>query len=188
MRRQQRTPTINPKTGFSRATEWLGRLAALISALLLILVLIAIRSGLEVQQSTRTIDDNLRQSTQYFDERADLGAPARARNQLTELKSVLTELNSATAADVDQLAAMLPDMQTLVTASQNDETIADQLRSVASSLQGAAGSLQAISNDADAVVVTVDDRLLAALNLVDLLNTELRRTTTKLAPIPAQET
>ncbi|MCQ4118314.1 hypothetical protein [Rhodococcus tibetensis] len=156
------------------------------SAVLLVLVLIAIQEGLAVRQSTRAIVDNFRQANQYFDERADLAAPARVRKELSDLKIVLAELNAATAADVDQLAAMLPDMRTLVTAGHNDVDIAHQLHGVSSSLQGAAGSLHAISADADAAVVKVNDRLLAALQLADQLNAELERTTVKLAPLPAQ--
>lgn len=189
MRRKYRTNTPPERAslgGFSIATEWLGRLAAVMAAVLLVLVLLAIHNGLEVQHSTRAVMGNVHQSSQYFDERADMGAPARIRDQLTQLRSVLAELNSTTAADVDQLARMLPDMRKLVAAGQNDVSIAHQLYGVASSLQGAAGSLHGISADANAVVVSVNDRLVAALGLADQLNAELRRTTGKLAPLPAQ--
>nr|WP_271208853.1 hypothetical protein [Rhodococcus wratislaviensis] len=150
------------------------------------LVLIAIHEGLAVRQSTRAIVDNFTHANQYFDERADLTAPARVRKELEDLRGVLAELNTATAADVDQLATMLPDMQALVAAGGNDVNIAHQLHGVSSSLQGAAGSLHAISADADAAVVKVNDRLLAAQQLADQLNAELGRTTVKLAPLPAQ--
>ncbi|WKN53359.1 hypothetical protein R1X32_45070 [Rhodococcus opacus] len=156
------------------------------SAVLLVLVLNAISEGLAVRQSTRAIVDNFGQANQYFDQRADLAAPARVRSELADLRTVLAELNSATAADVDELAAMLPDMQTLVAAGHDDVTIAHQLHGLSSSLQGAAGSLHAISADADVAVVKVNDRLLAALQLADQLNAELERTTVKLAPLPAQ--
>ncbi|MFI6362120.1 hypothetical protein ACIBG0_05155 [Nocardia sp. NPDC050630] len=156
------------------------------SAVLLVLVLITVHKGLGVQHSTRAIVNNFRQANQYFDERADLGSPARARNELAELRTVLAELNSATAADVDQLAVLLPDMRTLVAAGRDDVNIANQLQGIASSLQGAAGSLHGISDEANASVVSVNNRLLAALDLVDQLNAELQRTTDKLAPIPAQ--
>jgi hypothetical protein len=175
-----------PVTRYSIATEWLGRLAAVMSAVLLVLVLNAISEGLAVRQSTRAIVDNFGQANQYFDERADLAAPARVRSELADLRTVLAELNSATAVDVDLLAAMLPDMHTLVAAGHNDVTIAHQLHGISSSLQGAAGSLHAISADADVAVVKVNDRLLAALQLADQLNAELERTTVKLAPLPAQ--
>nr|GLK33208.1 hypothetical protein GCM10017611_00500 [Rhodococcus wratislaviensis] len=176
----------HPHTKFSIATEWLGRIAAVMSAVLLVLVLIAIHEGLAVRQSTRAIVDNFTHANQYFDERADLTAPARVRKELEDLRGVLAELNTATAADVDQLATMLPDMQALVAAGGNDVNIAHQLHGVSSSLQGAAGSLHAISADADAAVVKVNDRLLAAQQLADQLNAELGRTTVKLAPLPAQ--
>ncbi|AEF40626.1 hypothetical protein [Hoyosella subflava] len=173
-------------TGFSRATEWLGRLAAVMSAVLLVLVLVAVQKGLEVKQSTRSIVGNFRQANQDFDDRADLGAPARAHNQLVELRSVLAELNVTTGVAVEKLAMMLPDMQTLVVAGRDDVDFANRLEGIAASLQGAAGSLHAISTDANSAVVVVNERLEIALGLADQLNDELRRTTNKLAPIPAQ--
>ncbi|GGO00741.1 hypothetical protein GCM10011610_70030 [Nocardia rhizosphaerihabitans] len=175
-----------PLTRFSRATEWLGRLAAVMSAVLLVLVLMTVRKGLDVQHSTATIVDNFRQANQYFDERADLGSPARARDELLALRTILAELDSATEADVEKLALLLPDLQILVTAGHSDVNIANQLHGVASALQSAAGSLPGIAADANASVASVNDRLLVALDLVDRLNAELQRTTDKLAPIPAQ--
>lgn len=182
-------PTLefgHPLTRFAVATEWLGRLAAVMSAVLLVLVLITVHKGLAVQHSTRSIVNNFRQANQYFDQRADLGAPARVRGELADLRTVLAELNTATAADVDQLATMLPQMRVLVAAGQNDVAVAHQLQGISSSLRGAAGSLHGISDEANTSVANVNNRLRTALDLVDQLNGQLQRTTNKLAPIPAQ--
>ena len=184
--RREEAAADYPVTRFSIATEWIGRLAAVMAAVLLVLVLMTVHKGLVVHDSAGTIVGNLRQANTYFDERADLSSPARARDKLAELKMLLTQLDTVTSANVDQLAALLPDLQTLVAAGQTDVNIAHELHGVASSLQGAAGSLHSISADADASVASVNDRLLAALDLVDQLNAELQRTTDKLAPVPAQ--
>lgn len=174
-------------TGFSVATEWFGRLAAVIAAVLFVLVLMAIHKGMLVQDSARTIVNNFRDTNQMFTDRADLTAPATARKQLDELKGILTDLNSATAADVDHLAALLPNASALLAAGEGDTAIAGQLETVANTLSGSAASLHQISSEADTTVSDVNAQLSQALDLVNQLNAELSRTTDKLAPLPAQD-
>lgn len=173
--------------GYTVATEWLGRLAAAMAAVLLVLVLMSIQQGLHVQHSSRTIVSNFRDTNQYFTRRADLTAPATARQQIEQLKTILTELNTAAAADADQLAAVLPDLRSLLAAGQGDANIASQLQAIAATLQDAASSLHRITADADATVSAVNNQLTVAIGLVDQLNAELSRTADKLAPIPAQD-
>ncbi|MGW5518139.1 hypothetical protein [Nocardia africana] len=174
-------------TGFAVATEWLGRLAAVVAAILLVLVMLSIHKGLLVQHSARTIVDNFRKTNEMFTQRADLTAPATARKELEELKGILTQLNIATATDVDHLGALLPDATALLAAGRGDTHIAGQLQTVATTLQGSAASLHHISADANTTVSEVSGALTQALDLVGQLNTELTRTTDKLAPLPAQD-
>ncbi|MFD6160040.1 hypothetical protein ACFWF7_29795 [Nocardia sp. NPDC060256] len=179
--------TALPAPGdYSVATEWVGRLAAVLAAVLLALVLVSIQKGLDVQHSSRTIVRNFHDTNSYFTERADLTAPATARRQIEQLKTVLTELNTAAAADANQLADVLPDMRSLLTAGQDDASIANQLQTIAQTLQGAAASIHRIAADANSTVTAVNDQLTAAIGLVDQLNAELGRTARKLAPIPEQ--
>ncbi|MFC0450361.1 hypothetical protein [Rhodococcus jostii] len=173
--------------GFTVATEWMGRLAAVLALVLFALVLMAIHKGQLVQDSARTIVDNFRTTNGYFADRADLTAPATARKQLDELAGVLADLNTATATDVDHLAALLPDARALLAAGQGDTAIAGQLEGVATTLQGSAASLHQISGDANTTVSAVDNELTTAIDLVNQLNRELTRTTNKLALIPAQD-
>lgn len=173
--------------GFTVATEWMGRLAAVLALVLFALVLMAIQKGQLVQDSARTIVDNFRITNDYFAQRADLTAPATARKQLDELAGVLADLNTATATDVDHLAALLPDARALLAAGQGDTAIAGQLEDVATTLQGSAASLHQISADANTTVSDVNNELTTAIDLVNQLNSELTRTTNKLALIPAQD-
>ena len=176
-----------PSTGgFATATEWFGRLAAVMATVLFVLVMVAIHKGLLVQDSARTIVNNFRDTNQMFADRADLSAPATARKQLDELKAILTGLNAATAADVDHLEALLPNAAALLAAGQGDSNIASQLETVATTLSGSASSLHQISAEADTTVSDVNAGLSQALDLVGQLNAELSRTTDKLAPLPAQ--
>lgn len=174
-------------TGFAQVTEWMGRLAAALALVLFGLVLITIHKGHLVQDSARTIVDNFRLTNDYFAQRADMTAPATARRQLDELAEVLAKLNTATATDVEHLAALLPNARTLLAAGQGDTAIAGQLRTVAHALQGSAASLHQISAAADSTVSDVDHELTTAIELVHQLNSELTRTTNKLALIPAQD-
>ncbi|TQC49776.1 hypothetical protein EEB14_07415 [Rhodococcus sp. WS4] len=173
-------------TGFAVATEWMGRLAAVLAVVLFGLVLAAIHKGELVQDSARTIVDNFRLTNEYFAQRADLTAPATAHRQLDELAGVLAQLNTATAADVEHLAALLPDARALLAAGQGDTQIAGQLETVATTLQGSAASLHQISADANTTVSDVNNELSTAIDLVNALNAELTRTTNKLALIPEQ--
>ncbi|MFI5782877.1 hypothetical protein [Nocardia sp. NPDC051570] len=168
-------------------TKWMGWLAAVLAAVLLALVLVAIQKGLRVQHSAHTVVSDLRTTNQFFSQRADFSAPAAAQRQVEQLEVLLTQLNTTGAADTDQLAGLLPDMRSLLAAGQGDVTIAGRLRTVATTLQGGAASLHRIAADANTTVTGVDDQLAVAIDLVGRLNTELRRTTTKLAPIPAQD-
>ncbi|MFE7420114.1 hypothetical protein [Rhodococcus sp. NPDC057529] len=179
--------TVAADNGFTVATEWMGRLAAVLALILFALVLMAIHKGKLVQDSARTIVDNFRTTNEYFAQRADLTAPATARRQLDELAGVLADLNTATATDVDHLAALLPDARALLAAGQGDTAIAGQLEGVATTLQGSAASLHQISADANTTVSAVNNELATAIDLVNQLNGELTRTTNKLALIPAQD-
>lgn len=182
-----RTAVLTASGRYAVATEWMGRLAAAMAAVLLVLVLISIQKGLDVQHSSRAIVRNFQDTNRYFAERTDLTAPATARQQIEQLKTVLTELNTAAGADADQLAGVLPDMRSLLTAGQDDASIASQLRTIAQTLQGAATSIHRIAADANSTVTAVNNQLTAAIGLVDQLNAELGRTAGKLAPIPPQD-
>lgn len=171
---------------FSTATEWIGRLAAVMGLVLVVLVLISIQKGLKVQHSAHTVVQNFHTANDYFAQRADLNAPATARKELDQLNTVLAQLNTSTAADTKQLGDLLPDMKALLAAGQGDTSIANQLQGVAGSLAGAAGSLHQIAGEANTTVTDVDSQLSTAIDLVNQLNAELSRTTGKLAPIPAQ--
>lgn len=173
-------------TGFAIVTEWFGRLAAVVAFLLFVLVLMSIHKGKLVQDSARTVVDNFRLTNEYFTQRADMTAPAKARQQLDELADVLAQLNSVTASDVDLLAALLPDARALLAAGQGDTAIATQLATVANTLQGSAASLHQISTDANSTVTDVNNELTTAIDLVNQLNAELLRTANKLALIPEQ--
>lgn len=174
-------------TRYAIATEWAGKVAAVLAIMLFVLVLMAIHKGLLVQHSAQTVVSDLRTTNQYFDERADFTAPATARQQLEQLRGVLDDLNAAGARDVQQLNDLLPDARALLVAGQGDSEIAEQLRGITGSLQEAAGSIHQIAATADTTVGQVATKLDEALRLVRLLNAELTRTTVKLAPIPAQD-
>lgn len=175
---------IPGSSGYAVATEWLGRLAAVLAVVLLGMVLATIHKGSQVQNSARTIVDNIRVTNDFFAQRTDLTAPATARKQLDELAGILTQLNTVAATDVDHLSALLPDAQALLAAGQGDTAIAGQLETVATTLQGSAESLHAISANANTTVTAVDTELSTALDLVGQLNAELTRTTNKLALVP----
>ena len=181
--------TDKPESGapgrFTAATEWVGRITAVVALALLVLVIMAIHKGQVVQQSSRTIVENFTNTNGMFDERADLTAPSTARKQLEELTGILADLNAAAAVDVEHLGSLLPNASVLVDAGRDDAEIAGQLEGVALVLQDSAASLNQISTDADITVSQVDGALDRALTLVAELNAELARTTDKLAPIPA---
>ena len=174
-------------TRFAIATEWAGKVAAVLAIVLFVLVLMAIYKGLLVQHTAKTVVTDFRTTNQYFDERADFTAPATARKQLEDLRAVLNDLNAAGARDVQQLNDLLPDARALLVAGQTDSQIAEQLNTVTGSLRTAAGSIHQIAATADTTVGQVATKLDEALRLVRQLNAELTRTTVKLAPIPAQD-
>jgi hypothetical protein len=179
--------TIRGSSRVAIATEWLGRLAAVLAVVLFALVLTAVHKGLLVQSSSRTIVDNFHTTNDLFADRADLGAPATARRQLDELAGVLTQLDTSAAETVNRLQGLQPDAQALLAAGQSDTQIANELQTVAATLQGSAASLHDIAANADGTVSAINDQLSRAIELVTSLNNELRRTTNKLAPIPAQD-
>ncbi|MBH5143451.1 MULTISPECIES: hypothetical protein [Rhodococcus] len=189
LRRRTDVPAtmIPGSSGFAVATEWLGRLAAVLAIVLFVMVMMTIHKGLQVQNSARATVDNFRTTNEFFADRTDLTAPATARKQLDELAGILAQLNTTAAADVDHLAALLPDAQALVAAGQGDTQIAQQLETVATTLQGSAASLHEISSTANTTVSAVDGELSQALELVNQLNAELTRTTNKLALVPEQD-
>ncbi|MCG7631454.1 MULTISPECIES: hypothetical protein [Gordonia] len=174
-------------TRFAVATEWAGKVAAVLAALLLLLVLMAIHKGLLVQYTAKSIVTDFRTTNQHFEDRADFSATAGARQRLEDLRAVLDDLNAAAARDVQQLTDLLPDAQALLAAGQTDSQIAQQLRAVTGSLQTAAGAINQIAVTADTTVDQISTKLNEALRLVRQLNAELTRTTVKLAPIPAQD-
>ncbi|MEU2006777.1 hypothetical protein ACH47B_37135 [Rhodococcus sp. NPDC019627] len=189
LRRRTDVPTsmISTSSGYAVATEWLGRVAAVLAIVLFAMVMMTIHKGLQVQDSARSTVDNFRITNEFFSQRTDMTAPATARAQLDELTGILTQLNTAAAADVDHLAALLPDAQALVAAGQGDTQIAQQLETVATTLQGSAASLHEISANANTTVSSVDGELSQAIDLVNQLNAELTRTNNKLALVPAQD-
>ncbi|ASR05584.1 hypothetical protein [Gordonia rubripertincta] len=178
---------VSTANGLTVATEWVGRVAAVMAVVLFALVMIAIHKGLEVQDSARTVVTNFHTANEYFDERADLTAPATARKQLEELQGVLAALNKQTAIDVEHLGRLLPDMRDLLAAGRGDTRIAKELQGIATTLQRSAASLQTVAGNADQTVSSVDGQLDQAVSLVRQLNNELARTTRKLAPIPPQD-
>lgn len=174
-------------TKYAIITEWLGRVAVVAAVILFALVMTAIHKGLQVQHTADSVVDNFITTNRYFDERADLTAPATAREQLQQLQTILTDLNTVAATDVEHLGLLLPDATALVAAGQGDNQIAQQLQTVAVTLQGAAASIHQVAATADTTVGQVSTQLNTALELVRKLNAELTRTTDKLAPIPAQD-
>lgn len=179
--------TLPGPNGYSIATEAIGRVSVVIAVVLFVLVMVAIDKGIAVQRSARDVVDDFHTTNEYFDTRADLTAPATARRQLEELRTVLTQLNQAAAVDVQHLANLLPTTRDLLAAGQGDTRIAQQLQQIATSLKQSAGSLHTIAGNADVTVGSVDNQLGLAIGLVNELNNELARTTRKLVPIPAQD-
>lgn len=179
--------SIPGSSGFSIATEWVGRVCFVMGIVLFVLVMIAVPKGLAVQHSARDIVDNFHTANNYFDERTDLSAPARARAELETLRGVLADLNTAAGVDVGHLANLLPTTEQLLTAGRYDSRVAAALSTIAQSLNASAASLHSIAATAGSTVSAVDDQLAQAIGLVSQLNNELARTTRKLAPIPAQD-
>lgn len=185
-------PDIDPDTvrgsnGFSIATEWIGRVAAIMAVVLFALVMVSIQKGLAVQHSARQVVTNFHTANDYFAQRADLTAPATARRELEQLQGVLTDLNKSAALDVGNLADLIPTTQQLLAAGQGDQQIAATLQQIAAALKESAGSLKSIATNANTTVGGVNQQLGLAIDLVNQLNNELSRTTRKLAPIPAQD-
>ncbi|WP_202033221.1 hypothetical protein [Nocardioides sp. WS12] len=172
-------------TGWAVATEWLGRLAATVAIVLMIMVFHTIHKGLVVQDSADKIVTDFHTANDFFADRADMNAPKKVRKQLQALQRVLAQLDDAAALDVRELSAVLPIVDRLLKAGEGDVRIAKQLKEIATILGGSAGELRAIATKADATVSGVDRQLSEALRQVELLNSQLERTTRKLAILPA---
>lgn len=187
MRQRQDVPYtyLAGSTGWAIATEWLGRVAACVAVLLMVLVFQAIHKGLIVQDSADKIVTDFHIANDFFADRADLTAPKKVRKQLQTLRGVLEDLNSAGAVSVKELAAVLPIVDRLLRAGHGDVRIAKQLDQIAAILAGSAGDLRGIATNADKTVSQVDRQLAEALRQVDLLNAQLERTTRKVDFLPA---
>lgn len=181
------TGVLDAPSRFSVATEWLGRAAAVLAAVLLILVVLAIHKGRVVRDSADAIITNFEDTNTLFDERADLTAPETIRHQVAELEDILAKLNTSSQVAEDAVAALIPDVHRLASAGQGDSDIAAQLAPVVATLADSTGSINSIATDANLTVTQIDASLSQAIDLVNQLNAELGRTTTKLAPIPAQD-
>lgn len=187
MRKRTDVPeeALRSSSGVAIATDWAGRLAAVVSIVLFVLVMMAVQKGLAVQQSARQVVQDFHTANDFFAERADFEAAAKAKEQLQRLSGVLGRLNGAAATDVDALAATLPDVADLVAAGRGDVAVAEQLRGVATTLQGSAGSLNQIATDARTSVSQVNSDVAKAIDLVSELNAQLAVTERKLSLLPS---
>jgi hypothetical protein len=152
---------------------------------LLVLVLVAIHRGREVQASSKGLTADFRAVNGFFADRANFAAPATAREQLRTLTSVLGSLNDATAEDVDILAETLPDVQRLLQAGRGDVAIALQLNAVAKTLLEAGKGLRQISADADRTTSAADRQVERTKQQLDELDKVLGTIENKLALLPA---
>ncbi|HSV64514.1 MAG TPA: hypothetical protein VLJ59_01230 [Mycobacteriales bacterium] len=177
--------TGSSSSGFAVATEWLGRIAALLSVVLFVLVVLTIGKGLTMQKSAKQIVQDFHTTNGYFASRADLTDVAKVKNQLQVLTGVLAELNRSANVDVTYLAATIPDVQRLLAAGRGDVNIAYQLRGVASTLQQSAASIHNVAANARGTVAAVDTELARAITLVGQLNAQLAITERKLALLPS---
>lgn len=167
------------------ALEYLAKLCAVAAVVLLVLVIVAIHRGREVQASSSGLTADFRTVNGFFADRANFAAPARARQQLQTLTAVLTDLDNTSAGDVELLASTLPDVQRLVQAGQGDVTIAQQLVPVAKTLREAGNGLRDIAKDAAGTTSAADRQVGLAKQQLDELNNQLARIQHKLAPLPA---
>lgn len=165
--------------------EYIAKVAALLAVALLVLVVISINRGREVQTSAKGIVADFHTANNFFTDRADFQAPTTAREELQQLSGVLTQLNGATETDVNMLAATVPDVQRLLNAGRGDVDIANQLNGVAATLKNAGQSLNGISNQADDTVSAVNGQVGAANGNVGQLNAVLAQIDHKLAVLPA---
>ncbi|MEB3371355.1 hypothetical protein [Saccharopolyspora mangrovi] len=166
-------------------TEWTGRVAAMISIVLFVLVMFTVQKGLAVQHSAQQVVHNFHTANDYFSSRADFAAAAQAKNHLQRLYGVLSRLNETTEKDVNALSATLPDVARLLEAGRGDVALAQDLRAVADMLQQSAGSLNSIARDAHMSVSQVNSDLSTAVDLVGKLNAQLATMEQKLALLPS---
>lgn len=175
-----------PTGRFSTVIKTLGLIATVMAAVLAVLVIIAINKNRDVRDSGETVIDNFATTNLMFDTRADLSAPQRARAQLAELTGILTDLDKAAGRNANRVNAMLPDTRRLLASGGADVAIVHQLRDVTTTLASSSQQLGNIATTADGTVGEIDKTLGTAVDLVNALNAELKRTTDKLRPIPAQ--
>ncbi len=167
------------------ALEYLARLCAVAAVVLLALVIVAIHHGRQTKLAGEATTAAFRTLNGLFDTRADFTAPARARQQLQTLNTVLTDLDTTAAADVDLLASTLPDVQRLILAGRGDVTIARELVPVAERLRKAGTDLHEISEDADNTASAANRQVVLANQRIDQLNAQLAQIQRKLALLPA---
>lgn len=167
------------------ALEHLARLCAIAAVMLLALVVVAIHHGRQTKIAGEQTTAAFRTLNGYFADRANFAAPARARQQLQSLNTVLVDLDTVTAADVDLLVSTLPDVQRLLVAGKGDVWIARELVPVAQRLREAGGDLRAIAKDADHTAAAADRQVVLANQRLNELNDQLARLERKLALLPA---
>jgi hypothetical protein len=167
------------------ALEYLATLCAVAAVVLLALVVVAIHHGRETKLAGQGTTAAFRTLNGFFADRANFAAPARARQQLQTLNTVLTELDDTAAGDVDLLASTLPDVQRLLQAGRGDVTIAQQLVPVANRLREAGNDLHTIAEDADTTASAANRQVVLAKQRLDELNEQLAQIQRKLALLPA---
>lgn len=164
--------------------EWFSRVACFLAIVLLILTIITIRRGKVVQDSAVAIVDDFKIANEFFNKRADFGAPTKARELLQELAVVLAGLEAQATEDVGLLAAAVPDVQRLLEAGRGDVAVAEFTAEVATTLTGAARDLNRIASNADVVVGRVNRLLDQAVDGVKRLNVALADIQTQLTVVP----
>jgi hypothetical protein len=167
------------------ALEYLARLCAVVSVVLVFLVVVAIHHGRETKLAGQGTTAAFRTINGFFADRANFAAPARARHQLQTLNAVLADLDNTSAGSVDLLASTLPDVRRLILAGHGDVTIARQLVPVAKSLREAGDDLRKIAKDADGTASAADHEVVLAKQRIDELNNQLAQIQHKLALLPA---
>lgn len=167
------------------ALEYLARLCAVAAVVLMVLVVVAIDHGRDTKLAGQATTDAFRTLNGFFADRANFAAPARARQQLQTLNTVLTDLDTTSADDVNLLASTLPDVQRLLLAGRGDVTIAQQLVPVATRLREAGNDLHAIAENADSTASAANRQVVLAKQRLAELNNQLAQIQHKLALLPA---
>lgn len=184
-RRSDVSPEAIPgSSGWAIATEWLGRIAAVLAIFVVLQVLEAVETGQQIQTSATAIVDNMETTNEFFDDRADFTVPARARTQLEALATVLAKLDRSASASVDLLASTLPLIRKILNNVNGNAGIAGKLLALGKELRQAASSIRATAEAADATVKTAGAQLKKTIALLDDLNRELAQIERRLAPVP----